>query len=87
MVESKASQVGNFNYSNAQKGGGREYFEGMLNSDDPRYADFIQKIDELERKYPGLEFDFIRVETDIKITQIGFGVDELKIKDWNKEID
>lgn len=31
--------------------------------------------------------EFIRVETDIKITDTGFGVDELKVKDWNKEID
>ncbi|WP_272948114.1 hypothetical protein [Paenibacillus sp. A3] len=36
---------------------------------------------------PGLKFDFIRVKTDIKIPKTGFGVDELKIKDWNKEID
>jgi hypothetical protein len=36
---------------------------------------------------PGLKLDFIRVETDIKITDTGFGVDELKVKDWYKEID
>ena len=36
---------------------------------------------------PDLQFDFIRVETDIKNTDTGFGVDELKVKDWNKKID
>ncbi|GGG05695.1 hypothetical protein GCM10010912_57900 [Paenibacillus albidus] len=87
MIESKASQWGRFSYSDAQKSGGKAYFEDMLNSDDPRYADFGRKFDKLEKEYPGLEFNYIRVETDIKITEIGFGVDELKIKDWNKEID
>ncbi|WP_153882503.1 hypothetical protein [Clostridium estertheticum] len=34
-----------------------------------------------------LQQDYIRVETKIKITETGFGVDELKIKDWTKAID
>ncbi|WP_257131158.1 hypothetical protein [Bacillus pseudomycoides] len=39
------------------------------------------------KERPDLQFDFIRVETDIKITDIGFGVDELQVKYWNKKID
>ncbi|WP_374017975.1 hypothetical protein ABU162_28500 [Paenibacillus thiaminolyticus] len=59
----------------------------MINSDDPRYAGFGDKLEELMEENPVLKLDFIRVETDIKITDTGFGVDELKVKDWNKEID
>ncbi|GED57623.1 hypothetical protein [Brevibacillus formosus] len=40
-----------------------------------------------KKEDPGLQIDFIRVETDIKITKTGFGVDELKVKDWSKEIE
>ncbi|OFD36332.1 hypothetical protein BWGOE2_54730 [Bacillus mycoides] len=39
------------------------------------------------KERPGLQFDFVRVKTDIKITDIGFGVDELQVKDWNKKIE
>jgi hypothetical protein len=35
----------------------------------------------------GLQLDIIRVETNIKITDTGFGVDELRVKDWHKKID
>ncbi|MBV6716166.1 hypothetical protein KV564_21180 [Paenibacillus chitinolyticus] len=87
MVESKASDSASFAYSNKQKLGGEAYFQDMLNSKDPRYADFAQKLQKLEMENPGLEFEYIRVETDIKITKTGFGVDELKVKDWNKKID
>ncbi|ADO57898.1 hypothetical protein PPM_3706 [Paenibacillus polymyxa M1] len=59
----------------------------MLKNKDPRYASFQSKLKKLKKKYPGLQFDFIRVETDVKITKTGFGVDELKVKDWNKVID
>ncbi|MEK4114930.1 contractile injection system protein, VgrG/Pvc8 family [Paenibacillus sp. FSL W8-0919] len=87
IIESKASDSASFSYSDKQKQGGDKYFQDMINSDDPRYADFSKKLRKLKKENPGLEFDFIRVETDIKITETGFGVDELKIKDWNKEID
>ncbi|MDC0762153.1 hypothetical protein POF51_15715 [Brevibacillus sp. AG] len=59
----------------------------MLNSSDARYADFARKLKKLKKENPGLQYDFIRVETDIKITKTGFGVDELKVKDWSKEIE
>ncbi|PEP56290.1 hypothetical protein COL60_25205 [Bacillus pseudomycoides] len=59
----------------------------MIKSKDPRYASFRGNLAELRKKNPGLQFDFIRVETDIKITDTGFGVDELRVKDWNKKID
>ncbi|MGA3599066.1 pre-toxin TG domain-containing protein, partial [Lysinibacillus agricola] len=87
MIESKASGSANFSYSANQKLGGKKYFNKMLNSKDSRYSDFEQQLEKLERENPGLEFDFIRVETDVKITKTGFGVEELKIKDWNKKID
>ena len=41
----------------------------------------------MSKNYHGLQIDYIRVETKIKITDIGFGVDDLKVKDWNTEID
>ncbi len=87
MIESKASDSANFIYSDKQKLGGEEYFTKMLNSNDSRYSDFKEKFDEIKEENPGLEFDFIRVETDIKITKTGFGVEELKVKDWNKKLD
>ncbi|MGE7753346.1 hypothetical protein C7B90_15250 [Lysinibacillus fusiformis] len=59
----------------------------MLNSNDSRYSDFKKQFKKLKKENPGLELDFIRVETDIKITKKGFGVEELKIKDWNKQLD
>ncbi|PEA81139.1 hypothetical protein COL60_29280 [Bacillus pseudomycoides] len=59
----------------------------MVNSDDPRYASFSDNLEGLMKERPDLQFDFIRVETDIKITDIGFGVDELQVKYWNKKID
>ncbi len=87
IIESKASDSASFSYSDKQKKGGDKYFQAMINSDDPRYASFGDNLEELMEEYPDLQFDFIRVETDIKITDTGFGVDELKVKDWNKEID
>ena len=59
----------------------------MVNSKDSRYASFKGNLAKLREENPGLQFDFIRVETDIKITDIGFGVDELQVKDWNKKIE
>ncbi|NQX66867.1 hypothetical protein HQN90_12100 [Paenibacillus alba] len=87
IIESKASDSARFSYSDKQKKGGDKYFQDMINSDDPRYAGFRDNLEELMEENPGLKLDFIRVETDIKITDTGFGVDELKVKDWNKEID
>lgn len=59
----------------------------MVNSKDPRYADFKKKIKKLEKENPGLTYDYITVETKIKITKVGFGVDEINIKDWTKPVD
>ena len=70
-----------------QKDGGNEYFQDMVKSKDPRYASFKDNLENLMEENPGLKFDFIRVETDIKITDIGFGVDELQVKDWSKKIE
>ena len=42
----------------------------MVNSDDPRYANFRDNLENLMEERPDLQFDFIRVETDIKITDI-----------------
>ncbi|MGE8000542.1 hypothetical protein ACQKOF_18045 [Lysinibacillus sp. NPDC093190] len=87
MIESKASDSARFSYSDKQKMGGKKYFQNMVDSDDLRYSDFKVQYEKLKKENPGLEFDFIRVETDIKITKTGFGVDELKVKDWNKKLD
>ncbi|MBF7149605.1 MULTISPECIES: ADP-ribosyltransferase [Bacillus] len=87
IIESKASDSASFSYSDKQKKGGDTYFQDMVNSDDPRYANFRDNLENLMEESPDLQFDFIRVETDIKITDTGFGVDELKVKDWNKKID
>lgn len=87
IIESKASDSASFSYSNKQKKGGKKYFQDMVNSKDSRYASFKGNLAKLREENPGLQFDFIRVETDIKITDIGFGVDELQVKDWNKKIE
>ncbi|OOR55345.1 hypothetical protein BGP34_23375 [Bacillus mycoides] len=87
IIESKASDSASFSYSDQQKKGGNTYFQDMVKSKDSRYASFRGNLAELRKKNPGLQFDFIRVETDIKITDIGFGVDELQVKDWNKKIE
>ncbi|MCM3170972.1 hypothetical protein [Paenibacillus sp. MER 99-2] len=50
---------------------------------DARYDGFEEAFEQLKKDHPGLQLDYIRVETDIKITDIGFGVDVLKVKDWN----
>lgn len=84
FIESKASGRGIFSYSDYQKLGGKDYLNRMIKEGDGRYKDFAKKLKNYEKKYPGLQYEFIRVETDIKITKIGFGVDELKVKDWNK---
>ncbi|ETT57769.1 hypothetical protein C173_31886 [Paenibacillus sp. FSL R7-277] len=84
MIESKASEMGSFSYSKAQLSGGKEYFEQMLHGG-TRYDGFLEKFEQLIEENPELKFEFIRVETDIKRTSMGFGVDELKIKVWNKQ--
>ncbi|WP_071747043.1 T7SS effector LXG polymorphic toxin [Bacillus proteolyticus] len=84
IIESKASDSASFSYSDKQKKGGNAYFQDMVKSKDSRYASFRGNLAELRKKNPGLQFDFIRVETDIKITDIGFGVDELQVKNWKK---
>jgi len=78
MIESKASQQGTFSYSKAQQEGGEKYFQIMLYEGDSRYEDFEDIFERLKKENPGLKFDYIRVETDIKITDIGFGVDVIK---------
>ena len=87
LIESKASDSASFTYSDKQKKGGDKYFQNMINSDDSRYADFSKNVRKVKKENPGLGFDFIRIETDIRITETGFGVDEVKVKDWKKEID
>ncbi len=87
MIESKASRKGEYGYSSQQMKGGKQYFDDMVNSKDPRYADFKKMIKKLEKENPGLIYDYISAETKIKITKVGFGVDELNIKDWTKPVD
>ncbi|PES82243.1 hypothetical protein CN505_04065 [Bacillus cereus] len=84
IIESKASDSASFSYSDNQKKGGDKYFQDMVKSKDSRYAIFRDNLAELKEENPGLKFEFIRVETDIKITDIGFGVDELQVKNWKK---
>ncbi|WP_242274688.1 hypothetical protein [Bacillus cereus group sp. BfR-BA-01310] len=84
IIESKASDSASFSYSDKQKKGGDKYFQDMVQSNDSRYASFRDNLEELKEENPGLKFEFIRVETDIKITDIGFGVDELQVKNWKK---
>ncbi|WP_236421094.1 DUF4164 domain-containing protein [Paenibacillus sp. JJ-223] len=86
MIEAKTSEWANFTYSTNQKMGGDGYFDNMLKNGDSRYEGFQEKFDKLVRENPGLEFDFIRVEVDISKTNVGFGVDIVKVKDWNKAI-
>ncbi|MDR4167590.1 hypothetical protein FO494_24945 [Bacillus paranthracis] len=64
---------------------GTNYSGKFQEAHDASKASIQSRISNLES--PDLQFDFIRVETDIKITDTGFGVDELKVKDWNKKID
>ncbi|OMF83973.1 hypothetical protein BK147_33590 [Paenibacillus sp. FSL R7-0337] len=59
----------------------------MRFSNDPRYAGFNDRYKQLKEENYELEIDFIRVEADLKKTDIGFGVDELKIRDWSKRIE
>jgi hypothetical protein len=87
MIESKASRNGKYGYSSQQMKGRKQYFDDMVNSKDPRYADFKKMIKKLEKENPGLIYDYISAETKIKITKVGFGVDELNIKDWTKPVD
>ncbi|MCK6149679.1 contractile injection system protein, VgrG/Pvc8 family [Paenibacillus silvae] len=86
MIEAKTSEWGNFSYSTNQKLGGEGYFENMLKSKDSRYSEFNEKYDKLLKENPGLEFDYIRVETDVSRTKVGFGVDVVKVKDWNRSL-
>ena len=65
--------------------GGTNFSESVKEAHDASKASIQGRISNLES--PDLQFDFIRVETDIKNTDTGFGVDELKVKDWNKKID
>ena len=64
---------------------GTNYSGKFQEAHDASKASIQSRISNLES--PDLQFDFIRVETDIKNTDTGFGVDELKVKDWNKKID
>ncbi len=64
---------------------GTNYSGKFQEAHDASKASIQGRISNLES--PDLQFDFIRVETDIKNTDTGFGVDELKVKDWNKKID
>ncbi|ETT34060.1 hypothetical protein NYE24_07275 [Paenibacillus sp. FSL H7-0350] len=87
IIEAKTSERAHFVYSDAQKSGGGQYFEKMRFSNDPRYAGFNDRYKQLKEENYELEIDFIRVEADLKKTDIGFGVDELKIRDWSKRIE
>ncbi|OMF83881.1 hypothetical protein BK147_33615 [Paenibacillus sp. FSL R7-0337] len=58
----------------------------MRISSDTRYAGFDDRFKQLQKENYGLEVEFIRVEADLKKTDVGFGIDELKIRDWSKEI-
>lgn len=84
FIESKASDSGSFSYSKHQELGGEAYLERMVTKGDDRYTGIAKNLEYYEKNYPGLEYEFIRVETDIKITDIGFGVDEVKVKTWDK---
>ena len=64
---------------------GTNYSGKFQEAHDASKASIQSRISNLES--PDLQFDFIRVETNIKNTDTGFGVDELKVKDWNKKID
>ncbi|OTY26985.1 hypothetical protein BK738_13550 [Bacillus thuringiensis serovar rongseni] len=64
---------------------GMNYSGKFQEAHDASKASIQNRISNLES--PDLQFDFISVETDIKNTDTGFGVDELKVKDWNKKID
>ncbi|WP_339808350.1 hypothetical protein [Paenibacillus sp. FSL R7-0337] len=86
IIEAKTSERAHFVYSDAQKLGGEKYFEKMRISSDTRYAGFDDRFKQLQKENYGLEVEFIRVEADLKKTDVGFGIDELKIRDWSKEI-
>lgn len=55
MIESKASDPAIFSYPEKQKLGGKEYFEGILDSKDSRYSDFKKQLKKLKKENPGLE--------------------------------
>ncbi len=86
MIEAKTSEWGSFSYSTNQKLGGEGYFENMLKNKDSRYSDFNERYEKLLKENPGLEFEYVRVETDISKTKVGFGVDIVKVKDWSKAL-
>ncbi|MCP1422282.1 MULTISPECIES: hypothetical protein [Paenibacillus] len=86
MIEAKTSEWGNFNYPTEQKLGGPKYFEVMSSRKNKSFSVFQEKLQKLIDDYPGLKFDYIRVEVDISKTSVGFGVDVVKVKDWSKEI-
>ena len=87
MIEVKTSEIAKFSYSSHQKLGGKGYFERMLTKKgNTRYQNFREEYRQLLEDNPGLTFDYIRVEVDVHITKVGFGVETLKVKDWNKEI-
>ncbi|WP_458121841.1 contractile injection system protein, VgrG/Pvc8 family [Paenibacillus sp. Z6-24] len=88
MIEVKTSEIAKFSYSSHQKLGGKDYFQRMIKGKvDKRYQSFKKKYQELLDDNPGLTFDYIRVEVDVHITKVGFGVETLKVKDWNTEIE
>lgn len=86
IIESKASDSATFTYSEKQKLGGEAYFQDMIKGKNAKYKDFNRVLKKLKKENPGLTFDYIRVETDIRITELGFGVDELKVKVWNEKM-
>ncbi|MDR6725543.1 hypothetical protein J2W91_004042 [Paenibacillus amylolyticus] len=86
MIEAKTSEWGSFSYSTNQKLGGEGYFENMLKNKDSRYSDFNERYEKLLKENPGLEFEYVRVETDISKTKVGFEVDIVKVKDWSKAL-
>lgn len=52
-----------------------------------RYDEIRENWKMLKEDFPDLEIEYMRVETKAKITHIGFGVDDIKVRDWNKPID
>jgi hypothetical protein len=86
IIESKASDSAYFRYSDKQKLGGNRYIFNIIDSDDPRYVHYRDHLQDLKEENPGLQLYFIRIETDIEITDGRFVVDTLKVRDWNKEI-
>ena len=86
IIESKASRKGIYTYSDVQKLGGEGYFNNMLNSSDARYRGYAEKLQDIKDEFPDLIVDYKRVETKVKITDIGFGAEDVTVKDWSNPI-